>query len=866
MRDSAKGGRGFPATAVCNGVQLLYRLLLDRCCRPAQAAFAAWRERSPYAALPGARGAAVALHRAYGIPAGVEDLPQVLFALHTYVAFVAKLATWEQLAVVRGMAGLASPRSSDAWATLLAQWEEGQFMGLDLQGALEPDVFGWPISCWNPVLAELVPGLAQVVARQWPPCQRVPATNPGSGQIEDRLAWLYQALVPRPVRHALGEYYTPAWLVRQVLDAAGYPALGRRLLDPTCGTGAFLIEAIGRLRLMGRSAQFHGSSAVEPTWQQILKAVAGMDANPLAIVLARLNCLAALGELLPAHGQVILPMALADAVFQSPLPAQLYDYVVGNPPWIAWDYLPEAYRRGAQPLWRRYGLFSLSAREARHGGSKKDLAMLVVYVAAERYLRPGGRLAMLVPQTVFQSRGAGDGFRRFRLGADGQPLAVVEVHDLAELRPFDAANRTAAIVLEKGRPTAYPVPYVRWVRSPVRSALRAGHSPDGRTASALTAFASAAGECQRPSAGPGPLEDDRRVFLEAWPVDPRRPRSPWVLWPEAWGPHKNGHPLESLVGPSDYRAHLGANTGGANGVYWMTLVEADAADPPPAGQGHASPAALGPHARAANQALPQTVLVRNLAHCGKHRVQAVEQRIEAELLFPLLRWGDIQRFRANPRAYLLLVQDAERRSGIDEQILRSRYPRAYAYLAGFRGLLESRAAYRRYQGRGPFYAMYDVGPYTLAAYKVVWRRMDRQIRAAVVGPQHHPLLGRRPVVPQETCVLVPCRSAEEAHYVCALLNSAVVGFLAQAHGVQGGKGFGSPGMLDFLNVRRFDRQQAEHRALAARSRQAHCKAAQGEYDSRIAAEIDRLAGRLYGLDALQVARMAEAYHSSASRL
>ncbi len=210
-----------------------------------------------------------------------------------------------------------------------------------------------------------------------------------------------------------------------------------------------------------------------------------------------------------------------------------------------------------------------------------------------------------------------------------------------------------------------------------------------------------------------------------------------------------------------------------------------------------------------------------------------------------------------------MVQDARRRSGIDEQVLRTRYPCAYAYLAGFRRLLESRAAYRRYQARGPFYAMYDVGPYTLAPYKVVWRRMDWQIRAAVVGPQDHPLLGRRPVVPQETCVLVPARSAEEAHYLCALLNSAVVGFLAQAHGVQGGKGFASPGVLEYLNVRRFDRQRAEHRALAALSRQAHAQADRGKSDGQIAAEIDRLAGRLYGLDAQHVARMAQAYHTLA---
>ena len=96
-----------------------------------------------------------------------------------------------------------------------------------------------------------------------------------------------------------------------------------------------------------------------------------------------------------------------------------YDLVVGNPPWIAWDHLPPAYRAATKPLWEKYGLFSLSGNEARHGGGKKDLSMLMTYTSADRYLKPHGRLAFVITQTVFQTRGAGDGFRRFRLGAEG---------------------------------------------------------------------------------------------------------------------------------------------------------------------------------------------------------------------------------------------------------------------------------------------------------------------------------------------------------------------------------------------------------------------------------------------------------------
>jgi hypothetical protein len=170
-----------------------------------------------------------------------------------------------------------------------------------------------------------------------------------------------------------------------------------------------------------------------------------------------------------------------------------------------------------------------------------------------------------------------------------------------------------------------------------------------------------------------------------------------------------------------------------------------------------------------------------------------------------------------------MTQDPDRRTGIEEDVMRQQYPRALAYLQRFEDLLTARAAYRRYQQRGPFYSMYNVGPYTVAPIKVIWRRMDRQINAAVVEEIEDRRLGRRPVIPQETCVLVACDSLDEAHYLCAVLNSAAVNEVVAGHSVRGGKGFGTPGMLEFIPVRRFQHADRRHAELAALSRQAHAK-------------------------------------------
>ena len=616
---------------------------------------------------------------------------------------------------------------------------------------------------------------------------------------------LYESLFPRAVRHALGEYYTPRWLAEHVLDQVGYRGDGR-LLDPTCGSGTFLLAALQRWRHNVLITLRRDEGASRRSVMSTLSIV-GFDLHPLAVAAARANYLLAIADLLPAEGFFEVPVFARDAVLEYVRLSSLtnpigqagksdvlsYDFVVGNPPWIAWDNLPGDYREATKPLWRQYGLFSLSGNEARHGGGKKDLSMLVLYAAADRYLRDGGRLGMVITQTLFQSKGAGDGFRRFRIGADGPPLGVLRVDDMVEVRPFDAANWTSVVTLEKGRPTNYPVPYVKWT-------------------------ACASGE---------PLPAASKTSMQARPIDGQRPTSPWMVCrmdlrvrPDdtAPGPLPNtnedglGSPSYTRIGPAEYTAHLGANSGGANAVYWLEVLGGD----------------------------ERGIRVRNRPAKAKRAAECVEAVIEPDLIYPLIRWSDVDRWSARPSGYLLLAQDPAARTGIDEARMRRDYPRTLAYLRKFEPLLTARAAYRRYQDRWPFYSMYNVGPYTLAGTKVNWRRMDRKIRAAVVEAIDDPRLGPRPVVPQETCVLIACDCGDEAHYLCALMNSAPVHELVAAHSVAGGKGFGTPSILDYVPLKKFNPADARHRELAALSRRMHDMAAAKKSAICDSSEIDRL--------------------------
>ncbi|HET9481677.1 MAG TPA: N-6 DNA methylase, partial [Candidatus Polarisedimenticolia bacterium] len=194
-----------------------------------------------------------------------------------------------------------------------------------------------------------------------------------SGRSPD-LGGGFMRSTPRARRHARGEYYTPAWLVERVLDRAGFdPRADERLVDPMCGAGAFLAAALARLR-----AARPGAPA-----EELAVLVRGMDVSPLAVLMARTACLVALAGAPRRGGAIRIGVDCRDAILD-PGPDDPAEVVAGNPPWIGWESLPDAYRRATRHLWSRYGLFADrggAGMQALLGRSKKDLAMLATYVA-----------------------------------------------------------------------------------------------------------------------------------------------------------------------------------------------------------------------------------------------------------------------------------------------------------------------------------------------------------------------------------------------------------------------------------------------------------------------------------------------------
>ncbi|MYC35185.1 MAG: SAM-dependent DNA methyltransferase [Chloroflexi bacterium] len=61
----------------------------------------------------------------------------------------------------------------------------------------------------------------------------------------DIAAILYETVIPPEERRTLGEYYTPACLARTMVRELIDDPLNQRVLDPACGSGTFIAEAVG---------------------------------------------------------------------------------------------------------------------------------------------------------------------------------------------------------------------------------------------------------------------------------------------------------------------------------------------------------------------------------------------------------------------------------------------------------------------------------------------------------------------------------------------------------------------------------------------------------------------------------------------
>jgi len=197
----------------------------------------------------------------------------------------------------------------------------------------------------------------------------------------------------------------------------------------------------------------------------------------------------------------------------------------------------------------------------------------------------------------------------------------------------------------------------------------------------------------------------------------------------------------------------------------------------------------------------------------KQKIPKTKAVIEQDLVYPAIRGSDIQRWMAFPKISILITHPASQTPYCEEEI-KKRWPRSYSYLTNFKNILLQRTLYKHFHEKAgnPFYGQRLFGNYTFSKYKVVWKRMTTDLIFAVIS-QHKTLFGYKTIIPVETVTFFSTNNELEAHYLCAIINSKPVRDFIKSFS-SGGRGFGTPSVMEHVGIPKFDPKNQLHQKLA----------------------------------------------------
>ena len=223
-------------------------------------------------------------------PGQMDDL----FVRHTYLSMVIGMVVQASFGI--DIRQLAANDPADLLQGRAFRSDTG------LQGIVDSDFFAWPAEVGG---LSSMRALARRIARfDW---REAPA---------DIAAVLYETAIPPEERRTLGEYYTPDWLARAMVREVVTDPLNQRVLDPACGSGTFVAEAVTHFIDSARQAGLLPKEMLD----KLRTAVTGIDVHPVAVHLARAAWVLAARPAIEAtvdsgyDASVSVPIYLGDAL------------------------------------------------------------------------------------------------------------------------------------------------------------------------------------------------------------------------------------------------------------------------------------------------------------------------------------------------------------------------------------------------------------------------------------------------------------------------------------------------------------------------------------------------------------------------
>lgn len=798
------------------------------------------------------------------------DFQELLFCVHTYFALLMKLIAVELLELKEST--LISSFSQKLVNLSKTEFEQkfieiengGIYAKRGISNFLEGDFFSWYLNAIDvPRLNDSLREIARALSEFEPATSII---NPDA--TKDLLKKLYQFLVPKIVRHKLGEYYTPDWLAEFTMNEAGYDGNTRkRFLDPACGSGTFLVLAIYR----AKEYAFINKDLKLETVKRILKNIWGFDLNPLAIIAARTNYLFALGDLIEELHQVEIPVYLADSVLwpektrgQMEIAAASGEYIIMNTS-IGVFHVPHIWLKDAGILMQKatpliehfiknnfdcetalghlkkegcvfsshedtvknfYNELLELEKQGKNGIWARFLKNAFAPMMAGRFefvignppwIRWGylsteyrnATLELWKNYGLFSLKGY-----EARLGGGEKDFSMLFVY--AAVDCFLENNGilgfliTQEVLKSKGSGEGF-------------RRFKLGH--DNVSPVYLKAIKAHDFVSVKPFEGVS--NKTAALFIKKgektqYPV-------PYNLWTIKKGVSKI--PTDSTLQEALSRLNkktLSAQPIGSDTGSWQTTSVGDKRLSVIEGKNNYQ-ANLGARVEPygvfwlnIKEVLSDNfLLINNLFDRGKKKIQSVEEIIENYLVYPAITGGDIERWGTSSSIYVIISQDPKTRIGFEEIRMKTEWARTYSYLLKFEKELLERAAYKKYHlaKKSPFYSQFNISEYTFAKYKVVWKRMANDVFAAVISQFKTPF-GYKVIVPTDTVSLIAINNKEEAHYLCGLLNSESVREFIKSYS-SAGRGFGTPSAIKFVGIPKYDDKNILHDQISKISQKLH---------------------------------------------
>jgi type I restriction enzyme M protein len=265
----------------------------------------------------------------------------------------------------------------------------------------------------------------------------------------------YEEIVGSNLRGDRGEFFTPRNICNMAVAMLD-PGENQLILDPACGTGGFLIAAMNHVIEKIREAELEkwkgDAKRAEPKILDRIKKFAktfivGLDFNPELVKATKMNMVMnndGAGGLYQANS-LASPATWEDELRDRKLMGRV-DLIVTNPPFGSKIPVDDPAILEKFDLGHSWSYDSKADRWTKTDGIQKSQPPEVLFIErCVRFLKPGGRVAMVLPDGILGT--PGQGYVREWILTHTRVLASIDLHP-DTFQP-NVSVQTSVLVLQR---------------------------------------------------------------------------------------------------------------------------------------------------------------------------------------------------------------------------------------------------------------------------------------------------------------------------------------------------------------------------------------------------------------------------------